>query len=171
MKKSVLLKEAFKRLAFTIENQNKPNQKDAEALNVIIENFNKIEQKTVTENLLFAKLYTVLLCEFTNHYGDVDFANKQINKELTTPLVVHIEKLKMVLKHTKSAQYFQDNGIKDNFLKNKSADELKEIVERHSQVCNANEFFEYFTYWDEKCVKEMLFSNINLSIQNFKNYD
>jgi len=171
MKKSVLLKEAFNRLAFTIKNQNRPNQSDVEALNVIIENFNKIEQKTVTEHLLFAKLYAVLHCEFTNHYGNVEFANKMLNKELIIPLSVHIEKLKLILKNTKTAQFFQDNEIKDSFLENKSSEELKEIAKRYPKICNAKEFFEYFTYWDDKRISEMLFSNINLSIQNFKNYD
>lgn len=171
MKKSVLLKDAFNRLAFTVKNQNRPNQTDAEALNLIVENFNKIEQKTVTENLLLAKLYTVLLLEFTNHYGNVEFANKELNRELTIPLSVHIEKLKLILKNTKTVQFFQDNEIKDSFLENKSANELKEIAERYPEICNAKEFFEYFTYWDDKLVREILFSNINLSIQNFKNYD
>jgi len=171
MKKSVLLLNAFNRLASTIKKQNRPNHTDAEALNVIIENFNKIEQKTVTENLLFAKLYTVLLYEFTNHYGNVDFANKQLNKELSTHLEVHIEKLKLVLKNTKTAQFFKDNAIKDHFLKNKKADELKKIAERYPKICNAKEFAEYNTFWDDKNIKEILFSNINLSIQNFKNYD
>ena len=171
MKKTVLLKDAFNRLAFTIKNQNRPNQTDAEALNVIIENFNLIEQKTVTENLLFAKLYTVLLRELINHHGNVDFANKELNKVLTTSLNVHIQQLELVLKKTKTAQFFQDNEIKDSFLEDKSAEELKEIAIRYPKICNPKEFFEYFTYWDNKLISEMLFSNINLSIQNFKNYD
>lgn len=171
MRKSVLLKDAFNRLAFTIKKQNRPNQEDVEALNVISKNFKLIEQNTVTENLQFAKLYTFLLCEFTNYYGNVDFANKQLNKELTIPLSVHIEKLKLILKNTKTAQFFQDNEIKDSFLENKSAEELKEIAKRYPKICNAKEFFEYFTYWDDKDIKEILYSTINLSIQNFKNYD
>lgn len=171
MKKSILLKEAFDRLAFTIKNQNRPNQTDAEALNVISKNFKLIEQNTITENLPFAKLYTILLCEFTNHYGTVDFANMQLNKELVIPLEVHIEKLKQALKNTKTAQFFQDNEIKDSFLVNKSADELKEIAIRYPKICNAKEFSEYNNFWDDKDIKSMLFSNINLSIQKFKNYD
>jgi len=102
------LKEAFSRLGFTISKQNKPNQSDADALNSILEYYKKSEEKTIQENLLFAKLYAFLLKEFTMHYNNVDEANKQINKILSEPMDFRIEMLLTQLKLSEVTQVFSD---------------------------------------------------------------
>ena len=69
------LREAISRLGFTISKANRPNEKDIEAYNCILEVLEQTQTKTIQDNLLFAKLYAYTLQEFTKHYGDVDFAN------------------------------------------------------------------------------------------------
>ncbi len=158
------LKEAFSRLGFTISKQNKPNQSDADALNSLLEHFKKSEEKTIQENLLFAKLYTFLLKELVINYNDVDFANKQINKILSEPMDFHIEILLVHLKSSEVTKVFSDP-----ILENKSGEELKEVFRRHPKF--EKEFLTCFDWWDKDNVISHLNTNINLSIQNFKNHD
>lgn len=158
------LKEAFSRLGFTISKQNKPNQSDADALNSILEYFKKSEEKTIQENLLFAKLYAFLLKEFTMHYNNVDEANKQINKILSEPMDLRVEMLLTQLKLSEVTQVFADP-----ILENKSGEELKEVFRRYPKF--EKDFLTCFDWWDKDNVISHLNTNINLSIQNFKNHD
>ncbi len=158
------LKEAFSRLGFTISKQNKPNQSDADALNSILEYFKKSEEKTIHENLLFAKLYAFLLTEFTMHYNNVDEANKQINKIISEPMDIRIELLLSHLKMSEVTQVFADP-----ILENKSGEELKEVFRRYPKF--EKDFLTCFDWWDKDNVISHLNTNINLSIQNFKNHD
>ena len=74
------LTDAFKRLRFTISNQNKPNQTDAEAFNEISKYFELHHKDIIQDNLLFAKLYAFVLAELLQHYTEIEFAQKQLNK-------------------------------------------------------------------------------------------
>jgi len=167
------LSEAIKRLRYTISKSNKPNKTDAEALNEILKILELEEQKTIQENLLFAKLYAFLLAEFTHNYTDVDFANKQINVILSEPIDIRIEWLVYKLKNMEYNNYFNRKCILDPFLKTKTANELEEIHERYKDKLpqlDPIEFLKCGNNWDYESVKYQLQNQINLSLQNFKNY-
>lgn len=168
------LEDALKRLHFTISKGNKPNQTDIECFNEIIEFFEMTTQKAVRDNLLFAKLYTFLLREFTNYYTDIDFANKEINRLLSKPLESQINFLVMQLKDMEYRNYFNRKGILDPFLKTKNAAELEEIHERYKHTLpqlDINEFLKCGNNWNFESVKYQLENSINLSLHNLKNYD
>lgn len=157
------LKEAFSRLNFTISKQNKPNQNDADAFNLILNHCKVSEEKTIHENLLFAKLYAFLLKEFTMHCNNVDEANKQINKILSESMDFRIEMLLTQLKLSEVTQVFTDP-----ILDNKNELELREIFQRHKKF--ENDFIACFDWWDKENVISHLNTNINLSIQTYKNH-
>lgn len=164
------LKEALKRLRFTIAKGNKPNQSDVEAFNFISEFLEKEQQKTIQDNLLFAKLYAFTLSELLNFYTDVDFANKEINRILSEP--IGIEKLLLSLRRMELQNYFNRKKILDPFLKEKTASELEEIHKRYKDKLpqlDTMEFAKCGNNWDFETVKYQLETQINLSIQNFKN--
>lgn len=166
------LTDAFKRLRFTISNQNKPNQTDAEAFNEISKYFELHNKEIVQDNLLFAKLYAFTLAELLSYYTDVDFANKEINKILSEPIELRIEILQLRLKTMELQNYFNRKNILDPFLKTKTAAELEEIHSRYVGKLpdlNVLEFAKCGNNWDKESVKYSLESNINLSIQHFKN--
>jgi len=166
------LSDAIKRLRFTISKQNKPNQNDAEALNEILNILNLEQQKTNQENLLFAKLYAFTLYELLHHYTDIDFANKQLNTILSEPIEIRIENLKRSLKFMELQNYFKQKKILDPFLKEKTTDELEELHERYKKQLpelNSMEFAKCGNNWDYNSVKYQLETQINLSLQNFKN--
>lgn len=165
--------EAIKRLKYTISKSNKPNQTDAEALNEILKILEFEQQKTIQENLLFAKLYSFTLCELLRRYTDVDFANKQINSILHKPMNASIEMLVCNLKNMEYRNYFNRKFILDPFLKTKTTKELEEIHDRYSKILpelDPLEFAKCGNNWDTESVKYQLHNQINLSLQNFKNY-
>lgn len=91
------IQEAMSRLIYTISKGHKPNETDKIALNKVIYDLNANASKNVKEHYLFAKLYALVLTDFIKHYKDVDFANKQINKELQKPLEHHLAMLRLQL--------------------------------------------------------------------------
>lgn len=164
------LKEAFNRLRYTISNQNKANQNDADAFNEISKYFELHQKDIVQDNLLFAKLYCFTLSELLSYYTDIDFANKELNRVLSEPIC--IEKLQLRLKNMELQNYFKRKNILDPFLKTKTVQELEEIHARYIDKLpelNAIEFVKCGNNWDIETVKYNLESNINLSIQHFKN--
>lgn len=157
------IKDAFKRLHFTISKNNKPNETDAEAFNDICEVFKQQEEKTIQDNLLFAKLYTFLLENLVIRSNDVDNSNKQINKILSEPMAHRIFMLKQQLQTMEVTQVFADP-----MLKGKTGDELKEVFSRYTKF--ETEFLSSYEWWNEENTTAHLNTNINLSIQKYKNY-
>ena len=91
------IQDAMSRLIYTISKGHKPNETDKIALNKVIYDLNTNAKENVKEHYLFAKLYAIVLTDFIKHYQDVDFANKQINKELEKPLDHHLAMLRLQL--------------------------------------------------------------------------
>lgn len=166
------LKQAFDRLKFTISNQNKPNATDIEAFNKLAEYFELNQKDVIQDNLLFAKLYAFVLSEFTNHYTELDRANKEINKILSEPIDLRIEYLLIKAKEMELRNYFKRKRILDPFLNDKTVSELEEIHERHLKTLpdlDPIEFAKCGSNWNKESIIYNLETNINLSIQNFKN--
>lgn len=165
-------KEAISRLSYTIGKGNKPNETDKVALNSIITYINKFEQETIQDNLLFAKLYTLVLNSFVNNYNDIDFANKILNKELATPLNSHIEILLMSLKTIYISEFFKQNGIVDPFIIGKPVIEAVEKYEQNKQLfpkIDTKKMLEVMDMWDFENVSAHLNRNINESLNTYKN--
>ena len=165
-------KEAINRLTYTIGKGNKPNETDKVALNSIITYINKFEQETIQDNLLFAKLYTLVLNSFVNNYNDIDFANKILNKELATPLNSHIEILLMSLKTIYISEFFKQNGIVDPFIIGKPISEAVEKYEQNKQLfpkIDTKKMLEVMDMWDFENVSAHLNRNINESLNAYKN--
>ena len=166
------LKEAFDRLRFTLSKRNKPNQTDIEAFNEIGKYFALHQKDIIQDNLLFAKLYAFTLSELLTDYSDVDFANKELNRILSDPMQLRVNILQLKLKNMEYRNFFSRKGILDPFLKTKTVKELEAIHESYKDKLpelNAIEFIKCGNNWDKEAVIYNLESNINLSIQNFKN--
>lgn len=157
------LREAISRYRFQVTNGNKPNETDIQAFNVIAEHLQQTQEKTIQENLLFAKLYTFVLENFVINYNNVDFANKELNKILSEPIDLRIEYLTKRLQTMEVTQVFADP-----MLVGKSGEELKEIFKRYPKF--EQDFLTCYEWWSKDNVISHLNTQINLSIQKFKNY-
>ena len=166
-------KEAISRLAYTIGKGHKPNETDKLALNSIITFINKSDKEAVQENTLFAKLYVFLLREFLVRYNhDIDFANKQLNRELSYTLNIHIELLTNELKCGEMSRFFKEKGVVDDFYSGKSWPEASRLYQENKEVfpeINPREFLEVSEFWTTQNVEQTLNRQINEALITYKN--
>ena len=157
------LREAISRLGFTISKANRPNEKDIEAYNCILEVLEQSQAKTIQENLLFAKLYAYNLQEFTRHYKCVQIATEKLNELLAENIDYRIEFLTAQIKQTELSKV-----ITDDFFAAVSPSKAREILSRHPTL--EKEFIHVWDFWTNENVTSHLETNVNLTIQKFKNY-
>lgn len=157
------LKEAINRLGFTISKSNRPNEKDIEAYNCILEVLEKSQAKTIQENLLFAKLYAYNLQEFTRHYKCVEVATSKLNELLAENIDFRIEFLTAQIRQTELCKV-----ITDDFFAAASPNKAREILSRLPNL--EKEFIHIWDFWTNENVTSHLETNVNLIIQKFKNY-
>jgi hypothetical protein len=76
------VKEALKRLGFTISKQNKPNETDAEAFNKLLWFVNESIEQNPNRNICFAKLYIYNLMHYVKYYQSMDIAQQKLHEVL-----------------------------------------------------------------------------------------
>lgn len=157
------LKEAINRLGFTISKSNRPNEKDIEAYNCILEVLEQTQTKTIQDNLLFAKLYAYNLQEFTRHYKCVQIATEKLNELLAENIDYRIEFLTAQIKQTELSKV-----ITDDFFSAVAPSKAREILSRHPTL--EKEFIHIWDFWTTENVTSCLETNVNLTIQKFKNH-
>ena len=157
------LKEAISRLGFTISKSNRPNEKDIEAYNCILEVLEQTQTKTIQDNLLFAKLYAYNLQEFTRHYKCVQIATEKLNELLAENIDYRIEFLTAQIKQSELSKV-----ITDDFFSAVSPSKAREILSRYPNL--EKEFIHVWDFWTNENVTSHLETNVNLTIQKFKNH-
>ena len=157
------LKEAINRLGFTISKSNRPNEKDIEAYNCILEVLEQTQTKTIQDNLLFAKLYAYNLQEFTRHYKCVQIATEKLNELLAENIDYRIEFLTAQIKQSELSKV-----ITDDFFSAVSPSKAREILSRYPNL--EKEFIHIWDFWTNENVTSHLETNVNLAIQKFKNH-
>lgn len=166
-------KQSIERLSYTISKSNKPNETDKIALNKIISDINKQATDTVVENQLFAKLYAIVLKDFIVHYQNIDFANTQINKELSLPMSFHLEMLRLELNQVEMHNFFKSKGICDPYLMlPKSWQEVHEVLDRNKELfpqISVQEFLEACETWDTDNTVSNFVYTVNQSLITYKN--
>lgn len=158
--------EAINRLTYTVSNSNKCNDSDKEALNQIIDDYNKIASNNVKEHYLLAKLYCGFLIVNMEKSGDIIEANKDVNKILKHPLKGLLQRLLSVFKHQNLNNYFNKKAVYDPFLNKQNFEDYEHLFPElsHESVEQA---------WDaldiDTLTSHFEFS-VNQSIINFKNH-
>lgn len=159
------IQQSIQRLSYTIEKGHKPNATDKEALNKIIRDLNANSKENIQEHVLFAKLYAIVLREFAMRYEDINFANKQVNKELSKPLESHIEHLRLEFNRLEINDYFKSRGVKDPLLTQENYNNYEHIFPE----LNPKEFLEVADTWDTDNINAHFTNTVNQSILCFKN--
>jgi hypothetical protein len=157
------LKEAVSRLGFTISKSNRPNEKDIEAFNCIVEILEQTQTKTIQDNLLFAKLYAYNLQEFTRHYKCVNIATEKLNELLAESIDFRIEFLTAQIKQSEISKV-----ITDDFFTILSPSKAREKLKEFPNL--EKDFIHIWDSWNTENVTLNLETNVNLSIQKFKNH-
>jgi len=159
------IQQSVQRLSYTIQKGHKPNETDKLALNKVIHDLNANMQETVQEHILFAKLYAIFLHDLIIKYKDIEFANKQINKELKLPLDYHLENLRLKLNDCEIIHFFKSKGICDPLLDKNNFENYKVLFPK----INPAEFLEISETWDKDNLNAHFTNSVNQSILCFKN--
>jgi len=158
------IQDAISRLSYTISKGHKPNETDKIALNKVIHDLNSNATETVNEHYLFAKLYAIVLTDFIKHYQDVDFANVQINKELSYPIGYHLEILRLQLNQMEISNYFKSKSVVDPLLNENNFEKHKHLFPELS----GKELLEVMDTWDLDNTTAHFTNTVNQSILCFK---
>lgn len=156
------LPEAISRYRFQVSSGNKPNEKDIEAFNCIAQYLQEVQEKTIQDNLPFAKLYTYVLGKLTPHYESVDQANKHLNRILSEPMPSLVHTLEMELRSMELRSV-----IPDPLLSEMSPEKTRLKLAQYPTI--EADFVAAWDYWDTDNTRSHLELNINLSLQKFKN--
>lgn len=90
--------DAIKRLSYTTANGYKSNQKDVDALNIVIEWINREKEKKVNYNTYFGKLVISYYIDLIQHYDwDNLMTEKVIQEMLDKPIKEYYERFKNVM--------------------------------------------------------------------------
>jgi len=158
------IQDAISRLSYTISKGHKPNETDKIALNKVIHDLNANATATLNEHFLFAKLYALVLTDLIKHYQDVDFANTQINKELSRPIGYHLEMLRLQLNQMEMGNFWKSYGIVDPLLNETNHKDYKHI---YPQI-DVAKMKETMDTWDLDTVTAHFTNTVNQSILCFK---
>jgi len=158
------IQDAISRLSYTLLKGHKPNETDKIALNKVIHDLNANATETLNEHYLFAKLYALVLTDFIKHYEDVDFANTQINKELSHPIGYHLEILRMQLNQMEMKNFWKSQGIVGPLLNETNHLQYREVYPK----IDTAKMLETLGTWDLDTVTEHFTNTVNQSILCFK---
>lgn len=156
--------KSINRLSYTIQNQNKPNTSDANALNYIMEFINQTTKQEVHENELFAKLYVSNLIMQLRLTSNLDLAQKNVNKILKINLITLYEHARIDVNVVEIKDYFNNKGFKEPYsnenikLNSKLADEINPI--EFNDVCQT---------WDYAETETNLNAMITFALNHYKN--
>lgn len=145
----------FKRSKITIYPE------DTNALNNVLETIKELEKGFITDHLLFSKLVTVMLIHNLRFCKDIKTAIKYLDSDLKTPLVDHIEFLRIELNNNDLSTYFESLGVDFNNI-NSQNEKIKgkenELIEKISK------------FWDYQKVENSIVKTTNEFLKDVSNY-
>lgn len=128
----------------------------------LLNDFNEEEcKKFISSNLIFAKLYCLVLRQNIEYYGDIKSAIKGINKELSLPINQSIEILTKVLNHKENVNYFKSIGVDFDTRK----DETEIIKENQKEITN-----HLLKSWTFENVEKSFYKSANDTLKEINNY-
>lgn len=156
--------KSINRLSYTIQNQNKPNTSDANALNDIMEFINQTTKTEVHENELFAKLYVSNLIMQLRLTSNLDLAQKNVNKILKMKLITLYEHARMDVNVVEIKDYFNNKGMLHPY----SNENIKNNSKLAAEI-NPIEFNDVCQTWDYAETETNLNAMITFALNEFKN--
>lgn len=140
-----------------------------EAINTLIDWVNDSKKSHLENHKLFSKLYIIYFGQLIQHFQDVEFAQKEIHRELSESIGLHSEFLRMKINSLEFSNWFKSIGFnpKDfNFMTD------EEIAERDLLLKNNQEgFLKNTNKWSQEKINEALNNQISEAINKFSHYD
>lgn len=146
---------AFKR------SKDKIYKEDIEALKLLNDELINSQKQYVNDNILYAKLLSVILMQEVRYFNDMKMAIKNVNGIFLLPLENHIENLRNELNRNDFNLYIESIGIDLNSNKNEDKileNNQKEIIEKLNK------------FWNYEKVEKSFYNTANDFLKDFNNY-
>lgn len=112
------LKDSIDRLYWRLKNGSwKPNQTDVDAVNELVTYVNNSKKQDIKENILFTKMYVMMLTIYTDKYKDPNFAQVQLHKQLKRKTLQHYENFHNVINTIEFEKFCDILNIEVDYLK------------------------------------------------------
>lgn len=127
--------QSIKRLFNTLKRlKTQVYSQDVDALKQLSESIDANDQQTTQDNILYAKLLSIVLTMNLDHYKDLPMAIKETSKMIKMPLNTHIEIFKMKINLLEEMDLLKSKGIDldDRFAENPklTKEQENEIVKK-----------------------------------------
>jgi len=150
---------SFKRL------KNQIFEQDIEALKLLNQELINNQKNYVNDNILFAKLLSVILINDLKYFGSMKMAIKNIDGILKTPLTHQIEFLRMELNNKDFIDYMESIGIETDHLNHKENNDVKILTDNQKEVQE-----KLLKFWDYNKIEKSFYNTANEFLQDIENY-
>lgn len=139
------------------------------AINTTVEWINSQKKSHLENHKLFSKLYIIYFGQLIQHFQDIEFAQKEIHKELSESIPYHVFWLREKINNLEFVNWSKRVGIsqKDyNFLTEEEIQERNALLKKHEIDCIL-----HTNKWSEKQINQSVNNQISESINRFSHYD
>jgi hypothetical protein len=141
-------------------------KEDIDALKTISEALNEKHKTNVKDNLLFAKLLALQLCQNLNHYKDMKIALKVLNNDIQKPLNYHLQFLTTYLNTSELNKFLISVGLDKDWKTQEELDDQKAKIKEHQK-----EFVEKLQKsWIYDEVEKSFYNTANGILKDVENY-
>lgn len=108
------INESIRRIKFTVENGNRPNDTDIKAFNEIVDWVERQRAETVNKNHLFAKLYIYYLNQFIDKFESTVFSEipeGELHKKLSMPIQNYFQAFTNSLNDSNRYRILRSKGV------------------------------------------------------------
>lgn len=163
------LEKNVERMFWRLSNGSfKPNQNDLKAMTEITEWINREKEDTLKQNLLFAKLYTVVFIQEIEYMQDIHFAQRKVHDVLNKPIETHYREFYEKLNSVELSKFSKKIGLNQKHPALMTEEETQ--LDQEIIKLNSEEFKKYcLGLWAYEKVQTSLNNQITEAINYYKN--
>lgn len=139
------------------------------AINTIVDWINDNKKSHLDNHKLFCKLYTIYFGHLITHFQEVQFAQKEIHKELSESTRYHAHWLREKINTLELTEHSKRIGLSQknsNFMTDAELLQRDEIIQNHQQsiIENTNK-------WSQEQINTSINNQISEAINKYSHYD
>lgn len=140
-----------------------------ESINAMVQYVNNTKKEQLNNNKLFSKLYIIYFGILTEHFKDLEFTQKEIQKDLSEPISYHLEFLRLKINNLDTINFLKSIELDATPHYLKSKEELK--IEEEKLINNVDNLLKHSQRFSKESVTKSLNIQISEVINKFQHYD
>ena len=152
-----------------VANDEKSTSNEIESINALVHWISDYKKTTYNNNALFSKLYVIYLGILLDHYQDLEYAQREIHKDLSESVFYHCEFFKLKLNNLEMLKFCKQKGISEKRWFELSKEDL--LAEDKLININQDDYLKNLNKWTIDQVTEAFQNQITEAINRYKHYD